>query len=511
MLAKVLSCAVVGLDGELVEVEVDRGRGLPSFVLVGLPDAAVKESGQRVEAAIKNTGLVWPRARLTINLAPANLRKEGPAYDLPIALGVLAATEQVPSDALDGAMVVGELSLDGSVRHVRGALPMAAKARREGVKTLYVPAEDAAEAAMIPDVEVIGVPHLADLVNHLHGATVLHPLDPDSLPQPQLPPVTDLREVKGQEHVKRALEVAAAGGHNLIMVGPPGAGKTLLARAMPGIMPSLSIDEALEVTKIYSVCDMLPPETPLIQIRPFRAPHHTISNAGLVGGGRWPRPGEVSLAHRGVLFLDELPEFGQRTLEVLRQPLEDKRVTISRAQGTLTFPASFMMVAAMNPCPCGYYGDPGRECTCSMSMVSRYQKRISGPLLDRIDIHVDVPRVEYEKLADERLGEPSAQVRERVEAARERQRARFAASTVVGRPSLNCNADMQPADVRVHCQVNETGKSLLKAAMSQLQLSARAYHRVLKLARTIADLSGSETVQPPHLAEAIQYRPRRQF
>jgi magnesium chelatase family protein len=505
MLAKVLSCAVVGLDGELVEVEVDRGRGLPSLVVVGLPDAAVKESGQRVEAAIKNSGLTWPRARLTINLAPANLRKEGPAYDLPIALGVLAASEQLSPDALDGAMVVGELSLDGGVRHVRGALSMAAKARAEGVNTLYIPADDAPEAAIIPDVHVIGVTHLIDLVNHLHGVSALPVLDASSLSQAELPAVTDLCEVKGQEHVKRALEVAAAGSHNVLLVGPPGAGKTLLARAMPGILPTLSIDEALEVTKIYSVSDLLPSETPLIQVRPFRSPHHTISQAGLVGGGRWPRPGEVSLAHRGVLFLDELPEFGQRTLEVLRQPIEDKLVTISRAQGTLTFPANFQMISAMNPCPCGFYGDPGRECTCSLGMVSKYQKRISGPLLDRIDIHVEVPRVEYEKLADDRLGESSASVRGRVEAARDRQRERFAGTAIVS------NADMQPADVRVHCQVDDTGKSLLKAAMTQLQLSARAYHRILKLARTIADLAGCAEIQPPHLAEAIQYRPRRLF
>jgi len=505
MLGKVTSCALNGLDGILVDVEVDTSRGMPSLAMVGLPDAAVKESSERVRSAIRNSGLAFPGKRITVNLAPADLRKAGPCYDLPIAVGVLMASEQVWPQAVEGALFAGELSLDGSVRHVDGILPIAATARQHGLRRIFVPASDAREAALIDGLEVLPVEDLRSLAAHLQGLRPIAPYAPGEDAAALEPPAysVDFSEVKGQEHVKRALEVAAAGGHNVLMCGAPGAGKTLLARAMPSILPTMTIEEALEVTKIYSVAGLLPSSTPLIRHRPFRAPHHTISHPGLVGGGHWPRPGEISLAHRGVLFLDELPEFGMRILEGLRQPLEDGIVSIARSTGTLTFPARFILIGAMNPCPCGYYGDATQPCTCSPQTVSRYQKRISGPLLDRIDLHVDVPRVDYDKLTSERLGEPSEVIRARVERAREVQRRRFAGT------ALSCNADMGPAEVRETCRLDEAGRALVRAALVQLGMSARAFHRILKLARTIADLAGSERLETVHLAEAIQYRPRR--
>ncbi|MBA7474973.1 Competence protein ComM [subsurface metagenome] len=503
MLAKVITCAVIGLEGAIVEVEVDISPGLPSFTIVGLPDAAVQEARERVRAAIRNSGCTFPMKRIIVNLAPADLKKAGPAYDLPIALGILLSSEQVSAD-VSQTLILGELSLDGSLRHTNGVLPMVALAHEQGFSTVIVPDADAREASLIEGIKITPITSLSQLVSYLRGEIPAPEYEPDEVEDYTSPPplTTDLAYIKGQEHVKRALEVAAAGGHNVIMCGPPGSGKTLLARALPLIMPPMTTEEALEVTKIYSVTGLLPSDTPLIRHRPFRSPHYTISNAGLVGGGHWPKPGEISLSHRGVLFLDELPEFGHAVLEVLRQPLEDKLITISRAQGSVTFLANFMLVGAMNPCPCGYYGDPFRQCTCPPSLISRYQKRISGPFIDRVDIFVEVPHIDYEKLTDDRLGEKSDKVRARVKDARSLQQGRFQGT------KLTCNAEMTPTEVRAFCQAEESAQSLLKAAMKQLYLSARAFHRILKLARTIADLENADIIKAHHLAEAIQYRPR---
>jgi magnesium chelatase family protein len=504
MLSKVTSGAVIGLDGAIVEVEVDILPGLPKTIIVGLPDTAVEESSERVRSAIRNSGGFYPGTRVVVNLAPADLKKAGPAYDLPIAVGILISSKQLKAD-VSGTMLLGELSLDGALRHTNGVLSLVALAKAQGIPAVIVPEIDAREASLVEGVKIIPIATLAQLVQYLSGDIPAPALD---LPSPVtlnlLPSsLTDMADIKGQEHVKRALEVAAAGGHNMIMCGPPGSGKTLLARSLPSILPHMTGDEALEVTKIYSVSGLLPADTPLMRQRPFRAPHYTISNAGLVGGGHFPKPGEISLSHRGVLFLDELPEFGSSLLEVLRQPLEDKVVTISRAQGRVTFPSSFMLIGAMNPCPCGYHGDPFRKCSCPPSLVSRYQRRISGPFLDRVDIFVEVPHIAYEKLADERRGETSAIVQARVTVSRERQQQRFTGTR------LTCNAEMTPTEIRDLCKVEDSAKSLLAAAMKQLYLSARAFHRILKLALTIADLEGSDIIKAPHIAEAVQYRPRR--
>ena len=503
MLSKVNSCAVIGLDCEPVEVELDITAGLGGITVVGLPDTAVQESKERVRSAIKNSGYQYPTTRVTINLAPADIKKEGPSYDLPIAVGILTASEQISADIND-SLFVGELALNGKLRHTNGMLPVAIYAKLKGYKKLYIPKVNEREASLVEGIDVIPVDNLLELIDHLNKIKIIEPAkvrDIDDFIE-NADFSVDMAHIKGQEHVKRAIEIAASGGHNILMSGPPGTGKTLIARTVPTILPRMTKEEALEVTKIYSIAGLLPSDKPLISARPFRTPHHSASAPSLVGGGQFPKPGEISLAHRGILFLDELPEFPRTVLENLRQPLEDGIITIGRAQGTLTFPAKFSLIASMNPCPCGYSTDPDRDCSCSPTQIIKYQKKISGPLIDRIDLHIEVPRIKFEKLAEDDSAESSKSIRERVEKAREVQRERFKNKNIIS------NSEMSSQDVKELCKISGQTVDILRTAVSQFQLSARSYYKILKLARTIADLEEKETIESAHVAEALQYRPR---